>query len=352
MKQEKWLFFGSLILVAILAAFLSFGSTAATAAQKVYRMKIQSAYPRGDVSMALLKYFADDAAKKSNGRIRISVFAEPELVPAGQLFEATQKGTLDMFQAVAAMWGGIMPVGNVEFGMPFAFHIPGDLPIQKSSDIVRAFFYKSGFVKLLRKAYAKHGLYWLDMHSYGALFTLSRKPVHTCADLKGLKVRAEGDWQKYYDMLGSEGIFIPGSESYMGLKLGTIDASQWDVSAIVGLHWNQVAPYWLLGLQNDVVPGQIVINMKSWERLPPDLKKVMHTAAKDYYYKLLKVYTGEMEKVDKLVKEGKVIKSDLDPECEKHAAEVANQLWNETAKKSPAAAKAVELIRTWRKTLK
>lgn len=352
MKREKGMFFGALILVAMFVAFVSFGSTEAPAAQKVYRMKIQSAYPRGDISMGLLKYFAEDAAKKSNGRIQISVFAEPELVPAGQLFEATQKGTLDMFQAVAAMWGGIMPVGNVEFGLPFAYHIPGDLPIQQSSDIVRAFFYKSGFVKLLRKAYAKHGLYWLDMHSYGALFTLSRKPVRTCADLKGLKVRAEGDWQKYYDMLGSEGIFIPGSESYMGLKLGTIDASQWDVSAIVGLHWNQVAPYWLLGLQNDVVPGQIVVNMKSWKRLPPDLKRVMHTAARDYYYKLLKVYTVEMKKVAKLVKEGKVIKCHLDPACEKHAAEVANKLWDETAKKSPDAAKAIALIRAWRKTLK
>jgi TRAP-type C4-dicarboxylate transport system substrate-binding protein len=352
MKQGKRWFFGPLILVAMFVAFLSFGSTAATAAQKVYRMKIQSAYPRGDVSMALLKYFAEDAAKKSNGRIQISVFAEPELVPAGQLFEATQKGTLDMFQAVAAMWGGIIPVGNVEFGLPFAFHIPGDLPIQESSDMVRAFFYKSGFVKLLRKAYAKHGLYWLDMHSYGALFTLSRKPVRTCADFKGLKVRAEGDWQKYYDMLGAEGIYIPGSESYMGLKLGTIDASQWDVSAIVGLHWNQVAPYWLLGLQNDVVPGQIVVNMKTWKSLPPDLKKVMHAAVKDYYYKLLKVYTGEMNKVNTLVKEGKVIKSHVDPACEKHAAEVAGKLWDAAAKQSPAAAEAVGLIRTWRETLK
>jgi TRAP-type C4-dicarboxylate transport system substrate-binding protein len=352
MKRKKGLFFGSLIFAAMFMVFFSFGNSTATAAQKVYRMKMQSAYPRGDLSMGLLDYFAKDAAKKSNDRLKISVFAEPELVPADQLFEATQKGTLDMFQAVAAMWGGVMPVGNVEFGLPFAFHIPGDLPIQKSSDMVRKFFYDSGFVKLLRQQYAKHGLYWLDMHSYGALFTLSRKPVHTCQDLKGLKVRAEGDWQKYYDMLGSQGIFIPGSESYMGLKLGTIDASQWDVSAIVGLHWNQVAPYWLLGLQNDVVPGQIVMNMKSWKALPPDLQTALQDAAKDYYYKLLEVYTGEMAKVDKLVKEGKVIKSFLDPECEKQAAGIANKLWDETAKMSPAAGEAVELIRTWRKTLK
>ena len=37
-----------------------------------------------------------------------------EIVPVENLFEATQKGTLTMLHAVAAMWGGIVPVGEVE----------------------------------------------------------------------------------------------------------------------------------------------------------------------------------------------------------------------------------------------
>jgi TRAP-type C4-dicarboxylate transport system substrate-binding protein len=250
----------SVVVVAVFAINLSVGSLNAEAAEKVYRWKIQSAYPRGDVSMELLKDFAADIKKKSNGRLLISVFADPELVPAEQLFEATKKGTLDMLHAVAAMWAGIIPVGEVEFGLPYAYNIPGNKDIVESGAIVREFFFKTGFADLLRKEYAKQGIYWLDMHSYGKLFTLSTKPIKTCDDMKGIKIRVEGSWADYYNMIGARGTYISGMEAYMGLKLGTIDASQWDVSAITGLNWHEVAPYWLIGGQNDVGPGNILVN--------------------------------------------------------------------------------------------
>lgn len=352
MKREKGLFFGALILVFMFVVFLSFGSTSAMAAEKVYRMKIQSAYPRGDLSMELLKDFAKSADKRSNGRIKISVFADPELVPGEQLFEATKKGTLTMLHAVAAMWGGIVPVGEVEFGLPYAYNLPGHPDVYKSAEIIRNFFFKTGFVDLLRKEYAKQGLYWLDVHSYGPLFTMSTKKITTCDDLKGLKIRVEGSWADYYNMLGAHGTYISGMDAYMGLKLGTIDASQWDVSAVTGLNWHEVAPYRLIGGQNDVVPGHILMNMDVWNSLPPDLKQALAGAAEDYFHALNKVYEGELKKVDALVKAGKVINSPIDEACDKLHEQAALKLWEKIAERDPAAAKAIDIIKKWRKTLK
>ena len=340
------------VFIAVALFFLVLGAPSALQAKKVYRLKIQSAYPRGDISMGLLKHFADYARKKSHGRLLISVFADPELVPGEQLFEATQKGTVDMLHAVPAMWAGIIPVGEVEFGLPYAYRVPGSKSITEASDAVRKFFYSSGFVKLLREVYAKQGLYWLDMHSYGKVFTVSRKKVTSCKDFKGMKVRVEGIKQKFYDMLGARGMFIPGSDAYMGLKLGTIDASQWDVSCITGLKWYEVAPYWIVGGQNDAVEGNILVNLKTWKSLPDDLKKVLSDAAADYYKVLLEVYEKEMKKVDKLVKAGKVIKSPIDKACEEQCRAVAYKLWDEVAKKDPVSAQAIEMIKKWRKTLK
>ena len=189
------------------------------------------------------------------------------------------------------------------------------------------------------------------MHSYGMLFTLSTKPVEDCKDLEGMKVRAEGSWATYYDMLGARGTFIPGTEAYMGLKLGTIDASQWDVSAIVGLKWHEVAPYWLIGGQNDVVPGQILMNMDTWNSLPDDLKQVMREVAEQYYHELLNIHLEEMAKVAKLVKEGKVKKAHLNKDCEKKHQEAAYKLWDTIAERDEAAAEAIDMIKEWRKTL-
>ena len=350
--MKRFILMISVIVVAIFAISLTFGSLSADAAEKVYRLKIQSAYPRGDLSMELLKEFAKSANKRSNGRIKITVFADPELVPAEQLFESTQQGTLDMLHAVAAMWGGIIPVGEVEFGLPYMWNNPGGKNVKENSEIVRNFFFDSGFVDLLRKEYAKQGLYWLDVHSYGELFTLSTEPMKTCDDIQGKKFRVEGAWMDYYNMLGARGTYISGMEAYMGLKLGTIDASQWDVSSITGLKWHEVAPYRIIGGGNDVVPGQIVFNKKKWDSLPDDLKKALTDAAEDYFNALNDLYMEEMKVVDKLVQEGKVTYVPLDDACEKRHAEVAAELWDKIAERDPSVAEAVQMVKDWRKTLK
>lgn len=342
--------FVTLLVVAL--GVLTFGNLPAAAADKIYRMKIQSAYPRGDLSMELLKDFAASADKRSKGRIKIQVFADPELVPGEQLFEATKKGTLTMLHAVAAMWGGIVPVGEVEFGLPYAYNLPGEPDVYQAGETIRSFFLETGFADLLRKEYAKQGLYWLDVHSYGPIFTMSTKKITTCDDMQGLKFRVEGSWADYYNMLGARGTYISGMEAYMGLKLGTIDASQWDVSAVTGLKWHEVAPYRLLGGQNDVVPGHILMNMKTWNSLPDDLKQAMAGAAEEYFHALNKIYDGELKKVAELVKAGKVINSPIDEACDQKHEQAALQLWEKIAQRDAAAAKAIGIIKDWRKTLK
>jgi TRAP-type C4-dicarboxylate transport system substrate-binding protein len=352
MKLKKIIVLGSVLIAVIFAFTLIFGSLASEAAEKVYRMKIQSAYPRGDLSMELLKEFAAAADKNSKGRIKIQVFAAPEIVPVENLFEATQKGTLTMLHAVAAMWGGIVPVGEVEFGLPYAYNLPGEPDVYQAGKQIRDFFMNTGFADLLREEYAKQGLYWLDVHSYGPIFTMSTKKVTTCDDLKGMKFRVEGSWSDYYNALGARGTYISGEETYMGLKLGTIDASQWDVSAVTGLNWQEVAPYRILGGQNDVVVGHILMNMETWNSLADDLKKALSDAAEQYFHDLNKIYAGELKKVDELVKAGKVINSPIDDACDKKHEEAAYQIWDKIAQRDAAAAKGIEIIKAWRKTLK
>jgi TRAP-type C4-dicarboxylate transport system substrate-binding protein len=352
MKLKKIVMVGSVLLAAIFVFALMFGNGTSQAAEKVYRMKIQSAYPRGDLSMELLNEFAAAADKNSKGRIKIQVFADPELVPAEQLFEATQKGTLTMLHAVAAMWGGIVPVGEVEFGLPYAYNLPGEPDVFEAGKQIRDFFMKTGFADLLREEYAKQGLYWLDVHSYGPIFTMSTKKVSTCEDMQGMKFRVEGSWADYYNLLGARGTYNSGMEAYMGLKLGTIDASQWDVSAVTGLNWHEVAPYRILGGQNDVVVGHILMNMEVWNSLPDDLKKALSDAAEKYFHDLNKIYDGELKKVAELVKAGKVINSPIDDACDKKHEAAANQVWGTIAGRDPVAAKSIEIIKGWRKTLK
>lgn len=122
MSRTHW---SMVMFLGVLSAFvlMIFGPQVQSvdAADKVYKMKIQSLFPRGDLSMELLKDFAEAADKHSNGRLKIKVFAEPEIIPGDQLFGATKMGVVDMLQGMGGMWGGMVPVGYVEFNLPLAF---------------------------------------------------------------------------------------------------------------------------------------------------------------------------------------------------------------------------------------
>lgn len=316
---------------------------------KTYRMKIQSGFPRGDLSMELLKVFAESAAENSGGQIKISVFADPEIVPGPQLFDATKQGVLDMVQAMGGYWAGIMPVGNVEFNLPLAFRIEKDMTFEEKAAAVRKFIMESGYVDLLREEYAKKGFYYLDIHTYGPVpFVLSTKPVRTCNDLKGMKIKADGINRRFHSAVGMAAVELGPTETYMALKLGTIDAAEWDVSAVTGLKWHEVAPYWVLGMESDHTIGHILVSMRKWEPLPDNIKRALHQAAEDYWYATVKGYKREVDTVKGLIKTGEVKEALLSDSCQKQYEEAAMAIWQDVAAEDPANAKLIGLIREWK----
>jgi TRAP-type C4-dicarboxylate transport system substrate-binding protein len=324
-------------------------SNTAQAADKVYRLKIQSLFPRGDLSMELLSVFAESAEKRSNGRLKIKVFAEPEIIPGDQLFGATKQGVVDMLHGMGGMWAGIVPVGDVEFNLPLAFRIDEESTFKGKAQAVRNFMMNKGFADILREEYAKQGLYFLDIHTYGPVpFVLSTKPIKSCGDFKGMKIKADGINRTFHTVVGMQGAEISPTEAYMALKLGTVDAAEWDVSCVTGLKWHEVAPYWVRGMECDHATGHILINMKKWNALPDDLKTALKGAAEEYWHATVAGYEKEIEAVEALVKEGKVKKIIIDKACQQKYAEGAYKIWDDLAKQDAASAKAVQLIKEWR----
>ncbi|MBU1340270.1 MAG: TRAP transporter substrate-binding protein DctP [Proteobacteria bacterium] len=342
-KRVLGLFVFSLLFLS--AVFIS----QVSAEKKVYKLKIQSAFPRGDLSMETLKVFADSAEKYSNGQLNIKIFAEPEIMPGDQLFGGTQLGVVDMLHSMGGMSGGIVPIGYVEFNLPLAFRIDEKDTFEEKAQAVRDFYLNNGFMDLLRKEYAKHDLYLLDIHTYGPVpFVLSTKPVASCADLKGMRIKAEGGNLAFHGAVGMQGTAVSPTETYMSLKLGTIDAAEWDVSAVTGLKWHEVAPYWIRGMECDHTTGHILVNMKKWDALSDDLKAALHKAAEDYWYATVTAYENEIEVVKGLVKQGKVTEIMLDEACREQYRKAAYEMWDEMAKQDDASAQAIKMIKSWR----
>jgi TRAP-type mannitol/chloroaromatic compound transport system substrate-binding protein len=348
MKRKSFLI-GTPFFLVTLIAFTLLVFPLHSASAKTYRMKIQSAFPRGDLSMELLKEFAESADKKSNGQLKIKVFAEPEIVPGDQLFGATKQGVLTMLHGMGGIWAGVVPIGNVEFNLPLAYKIDKDISFAEKAQVLRDFVYKEGIIDILREEYAKHGLYFLDIHTYGPVpFVLSTKDVKECSDLKGMKIKADGINRSFHNGVGMVATDMSPTETYMALKLGTVDAAEWDISAVTGLKWHEVAPYWVQGMESDHTLGHILVSLKKWNALPDDMQEALQGAAEDYWHATVKGYDGEMAAVQALVDNGELKVSVLSESCQQQYMEAAKNIWKSLAAEDPASAKMIKIIEDWR----
>jgi TRAP-type mannitol/chloroaromatic compound transport system substrate-binding protein len=347
--MKKIVFLSLAIVLALGLMFAGCSSSAAPAEKKVYELKIQSAYPRGDLSADALKVFAESADKKSNGQLKISVFAAPEIVGMFEVPDAVKMGTLDMEHGMGGLWTGVLPIGDIEFGLPYGYKIPEAKDFEGQAEAVRKFYYDEGFIDLLREDYAKQGVYFLDIHVYGPVpFIIASKPVQTLQDIKGLRIRTDGLWMEWENAMGMNGIDMSGDEAYMALKNGTVDAHQWDMSVYTAMGMQEVAPYWIRGMEDDQTVGHILVNMNVWNSLPANLQKALADAAKDYYYETVRVYSEDYHKVTDLVNAGTVTEVKLDKDVIALAEQIGYQLWDEVATRSDSCAKAVDMIRKWR----
>jgi TRAP-type C4-dicarboxylate transport system substrate-binding protein len=346
MKRKKLGLIVSLILTAVLVSVVLLPGCTEEPEPEVYELTIQSGYPRGDISMGLLEEFADSAYDRSDGRLVIEVYAEPEIVSLDELFLSTKAGTLDMLQAGGTFWGGIVPVGEIEFGIPFAYNIPEEETFEGKAAEIRRFFFEDGLVEILREEYGNQGLYWLDMHTYGPVTIHSKYEVHTMADIKGLKIRDEGLWTVYHDALNMTGTTtIPPEDVYTALSTGALDMTQWDVSAITGLSWHEPAPYWVHPHQNEHIIGHILVNMDRWNDLPADLQADLAGAAEDYWDACVETYEQEIQNAYDVAGVEVVW---LDEAAQAVWRAEALELWDELATHDAACAETIELIKAWR----
>jgi TRAP-type mannitol/chloroaromatic compound transport system substrate-binding protein len=81
--------------------------------------------------------------------------------------------------------------------------------------------------------------------------------------------------------MGVSAVALPGGEIVPAAQRGVIDAAEWigpadDMNLGLQTVWKH---YYLQGLHQSTDIGEILINKTVWDKLPPDLKEIIRTAA-------------------------------------------------------------------------
>ena len=327
------------LLLALLALLLP-----PTFAAKTYRLTMAETWPSnypifGEANRKL----AETVARMSNGRLRIRIdSANKHKAPFG-VFDLVRSGQYDMGSSSSYFWKGKVPNTLYFTTMPFGMIAPEQY----------GWFYHGGGMELMQKVYAPFGLLSFPGGNTGnQMGGWFRKEIKSLDDLKGLKMRIPGFAGEILARLGAKPVNIAPAELYSALERGTIDALEWvGPSLDLRMGFHKIAPYYYTGWHEPAGEMQFLINRRSWDRLPPNLREILRNAMRMTAYDTwIRTYHDSGVNLAKMRAEHPEIEIKTFPPAVMAALKRANdELLAEKAKADPLAKEIIDSQHAYQK---
>ena len=277
----------------------------------------------------------------TGGRMELQWFDGGAVIGNPEMLEAIGSGIMEMGVTVGAYQTGIIPELDVESGLLFSFRSPLD---------VHYFFYEEPwrFVDFVCESYAPYNIYYAGYQSINPRGWYTKFPVRTLDDWKGRKIRAYGKLIDYLTVLGAEAVYVTIPEVYTGLATGVFEgctmgpAKGWlDVKL-----YETGCKYISLPYPEAAAQQSVIINSDAWNTLPDDLKAILEIWIQRtaYEYAVTYVMVDELAQNTLVNDHGSEIIRLSDADV-RRSTEIAHDIWNQVAEKSPRAAEAIELLR-------
>lgn len=218
-----------------------------------------------------VKYFADEVAKNSGGKMKIRAVGAAALGPDTQMQQALIGGAQEMMVGSTATLVGITKEMAL-WDTPFLFNSAKEADTVLDGPIGQKVMDKLQEKGLVGLVYWENGFRNL---------TNSKRPVTKLEDLDGIKLRVMQN-EVYLDsfkLMGANAIPLPFSELFSALETKTVDGQENPYNTILSSKFYEVQKY--LSVTNHVYsPWIMTVSKKWWDQLSKDEQKVLLDAAK------------------------------------------------------------------------
>jgi TRAP-type mannitol/chloroaromatic compound transport system substrate-binding protein len=298
--------------------------------QPTINWRLASSFPKSlDTIYGAAETFSKRVAQATGGKFNIRVFAGGEIVPALQVMDAVQAGTVEMGHSASYYYFGKDPSFAFDCAVPFGLN----------SRQQTAWFDQGGGRDLLREFFKDYGIInFMGGNTGTQMGGWFRKEVKTVKDLNGLKMRIGGFAGRVMQRLGLVPQQIAGGDIYPALEKGTIDAAEW-----VGpyddekLGFFKVAPYYYAPGWWEAGPQlSFYVGIKEWEKLPKDYQAALESATYEAHVVMQAEYDARNPAaLARLLKNGVKLRSfskEVMDACNKAANEVMEEEASKNAK--------------------
>jgi TRAP-type mannitol/chloroaromatic compound transport system substrate-binding protein len=275
----------------------------------------------------------------SGGRMTVDVFPTGELYPTVEGLDAIAAGVTELAVMAAYYVGKVGPASLFEGGVP-----GGDKTAVERFN----FFYREGFLEVVRDMYSQHGVYYISPHLSSGWHLYSKFPVTGKESFEGKKIRVYGIEASWYQSMGASTVLLPGEELYTALATGVIDASRWgSPAATIGMGLHEQAPYVVFPASMPAPNNFYMVNPNSWNSLSPDLQAILERCAMysgfDYY--VTQSAYDDQAALNKMISEG-ATKNVISDDAQAEMDALAREAWDAAAT-DELSKKVVQMLRDY-----
>ena len=203
--------------------------------------------------------------KESKGKLLIKDYPGGVLHAMADGFKAVRSGITDMTHCYVSYQ-------PTSFQLMHGTALSGLFPDAVVGATVATRLYSEYF----KKEYENMGVYLARSSMTPPYNLVSKKPVRTLEDLKGMKIRSVGGVQaEQMQAVGAAPIFLSTPEAYTGFQRGTVDGVVGHDAAFISFRTAEPAKAWA-DTRFATVQLDFCLRKEVYDGLPPDLKKVFY----------------------------------------------------------------------------
>lgn len=213
--MERRRFIGTAGLAGIFAA----GMAPAVQAGQSIRWRLASRFPKvQDIPHGGIGSFIQSVREMSGGRFEIFLKTADEVTASGGVLDSVMNGHVECGHTSASYY-----IAKDE-----AYALDSAIPFGLNSRQMTAWLQYGNGLTLLREFYQEHGIVNFPMGNTGAqMGGWYRKPVHSLADIKGLKMRIAGLGGQVFERIGGKPVNLFSGEIHRAFQRNAIDAAEW-----------------------------------------------------------------------------------------------------------------------------
>jgi TRAP-type C4-dicarboxylate transport system substrate-binding protein len=287
------------------------GGDGAKAAEsnKVINWKFSLEVSENNFQAVAWKAWAEKITKESNGRLTFTLYYDETLLDYNSAFDQLKAGIAD--------------VADIHRFASSGFHISENwkaitsgVPVGHEADVSYDLWnefpeLRDEFKDVYVPAQSFNG---------GTIYQILsvKKPIRTVADMKGLQIWCEADYNEFVTQCGATPINAPFPEVYTSLQKNMFDGLMIPKETLISCNFAEVCKYiTLVDIAYATGPGHL-INLDSWKALPEDIKDIINANASFVENANHQGFLDiESIALDKAVKDYGVTAIELTPEAKK-----------------------------------